>query len=90
MSDPMNPQPDEAGHAPAADPRELLDAMGAKWAPNLDAWINGEADSPGCALCGPGCTGVHPGFGTQAYFDLIDKAHGRSSAPSSEPGGSDV
>ena len=37
------------------DPAEMVNALGAVWSPNLDAYAAGDVDSPQCVLCGPVC-----------------------------------
>ncbi|MBN1170549.1 MAG: hypothetical protein JXA67_00045 [Micromonosporaceae bacterium] len=60
------------------DPVGLLDALGAVWSPDLDAYAEGCTDAHRirCVLCGTApCT--CPPFGTPAYFALIDQRRSR-------------
>lgn len=60
--------------------REVLDQLGAKWSPDFDAYASGEMDlsKVQCALCEKNPCEC-PEFGTDEYFALIDRRHGRSS-----------
>jgi hypothetical protein len=62
----------------AADPMAVLRALGARVSPDLDAYAAGELDASQvrCALCGAAPCQCPP-FGTPAYFEMIDRAHGR-------------
>jgi hypothetical protein len=62
------------------DAREALDALGAVWSDDLDAYASGEMDAAKlhCALCM--CAPCRcPEFGTPEYFALLDARHGRRS-----------
>lgn len=72
------------------DPREALEALGAAYSPDLDAYASGArpASRVRCALCGLAPCACPP-FGSAAYFALTDAAHGRppsASATCSAPG----
>jgi hypothetical protein len=67
------------GPAPGPlDPAAALDALGAIWSDDFDAYAGGELDASKlhCALCQ--CAPCRcPAFGTPEYFALIDARHGR-------------
>lgn len=58
--------------------KEAVDQLGAKWSPDLDAYLNGERDASKlrCALCTHAPCDC-PEFGTDEYFALIDQRHGK-------------
>jgi hypothetical protein len=60
------------------DPLEALNALGAVWSPDFDAYASGELDASQvrCALC-THCPCDCPPFGSDRYFALLDKVHGR-------------
>ncbi|GAA2860391.1 hypothetical protein [Nonomuraea rubra] len=62
------------------NPREVLDELGAKWSPDLDAYLGGETDASKirCTLCLEAPCAC-PEFGSDAYFALINRRHGRRS-----------
>lgn len=49
-----------------------------KWSPDLDSYASGEMDASAirCALCANAPCACPP-FGSDEYFALIDKRHGR-------------
>ena len=55
-----------------------LRAMGARVSPDLDAYAAGQkpAHAVQCVLCGEAPCNC-PEFGTDEYFALLDKRHGR-------------
>jgi predicted dienelactone hydrolase len=57
--------------------KEALDQLGAKWSPDFDAYASGQipASQVRCVLCTHAPCDC-PGFGTPAYFALLDKRHG--------------
>lgn len=57
---------------------EALDQLGAKWSPDMDDFLAGKVDlsQMRCALCTKKPCEC-PAFGTDEYFALIDKRHGR-------------
>lgn len=59
------------------DPVDAVNALGALWSPDLDAYASGLTDSPLCVLClgVPSCK--CPPFGTQEYIDLVNRRHGK-------------
>jgi len=59
------------------DPLEILDALGAAWSPDFDAYASGEMDASllRCVLCRKAPCDCPP-FGTPEYFALIDALHG--------------
>ena len=62
-------------------PAAALDALGAVWSDDFDAYASGELDisQVHCALCQ--CAPCRcPAFGTPEYFALIDFRHGRGGA----------
>ena len=63
----------------AMDPAEALRSLGALWSPDFDAYTSGELDASQvrCALC-TNCPCDCPPFGTDEYFALIDRRHGRN------------
>jgi hypothetical protein len=65
----------------AADPREVLEQLGAVWSPDLDALAEGKLDASRvrCALCQLAPCRCAP-FSSAAYFAMIDRVHGRTRA----------
>lgn len=63
-------------------PRRALEALGAVWSPDFEAYASGElpAERVRCALCQLAPCDCPP-FGSPEYFALIDQRHGR------KPGG---
>lgn len=57
---------------------EVLDELGAKWSPDMDAFRVGKVDlgQMRCALCTKKPCEC-PEFGTPEYFALIDERHGK-------------
>ncbi|GAA1005462.1 hypothetical protein Aple_051040 [Acrocarpospora pleiomorpha] len=67
-----NPKPN-----PQSDPVTLVNALGAVWSPDLDAYLSGaDPATIRCALCTLAPCACPP-FGTDAYFALIQQRHGR-------------
>jgi hypothetical protein len=66
----------------SADPRELLDQLGAVYSPDLNGYAAGRLDASRvrCALCRLAPCQCPP-FGSAAYFDLLDRVHGRPARP---------
>lgn len=62
-----------------ADPVGALEALGAVWSPDFDAYASGELDASRvrCVLCGLAPCGCPP-FGSPEYFALLDRLHGRT------------
>ncbi|MEX5634939.1 hypothetical protein [Parafrankia sp. FMc2] len=60
------------------DPVEAVNALGAVWSPDFDAYAEGRlgASQVRCALC-TSAPCACPEFGTPEYFELIDRRHGR-------------
>jgi hypothetical protein len=60
------------------DAVEAVNALGAKWSPDMDAWLTGDVElhEMRCALCTKRPCAC-PEFGTPEYFALIDARHGR-------------
>lgn len=58
--------------------KEVLDALGAKWSPDMDDFLAGKVElgQMRCVLCEEKPC-VCPEFGSPAYLALIDKRHGR-------------
>lgn len=63
----------------ATDPAAMLDALGAVWSPDFDAYASGQLDASAvrCVLCGHAPCDCPP-FGTPEYFALTDRLHGRT------------
>jgi hypothetical protein len=63
----------------ARDPVGVLNALGAIWSPDFDAYASGQLDASRvrCALCTHAPCDCPP-FGTPEYFALIDARHGRN------------
>jgi hypothetical protein len=61
------------------DPEAVLDSLGAVWSPDFDAFASGElpASACRCVLCGTAPCSC-PEFGTDEYFALVDRRHGRT------------
>lgn len=56
---------------------EIVNELGAVWSPNFDQWAaTGGADGLICALCQT-CPCSCPPFGSDEYFALLDKRHGK-------------
>ena len=60
------------------DPEKILSELGALWSPDFDAYASGKLDASQvrCVLC-LHCPCDCPPFGTDEYFALIDRRHGR-------------
>ena len=60
-------------------PAQALDALGAIWSDDFDAYASGRLDisQVHCALCQRAPCRC-PEFGTDAYFALLDQRHGRT------------
>ena len=63
---------------PPEDAVELVDSLGALWSPDFDAFASGALDAASvrCVLCEEAPCGC-PEFGSDAYFALLNKRHGR-------------
>jgi hypothetical protein len=61
------------------DPVAALNALGAVWFPDFDAYASGQLDASQvrCVLCGHAPCDCPP-FGTPEYFALTDRLHGRT------------
>lgn len=61
------------------DAAQALDALGAVWSPDFDAYASGQLDASRvrCALCRHAPCDCPP-FGTPEYFALLDRVHGRA------------
>ena len=59
-------------------PVEQVDALGAQWSPDFDAYATGRisADQIRCVLCRHAPCAC-PAFGTPEYLALVDRLHGR-------------
>lgn len=59
-------------------PTEAVDSLGAIWSPDFDAYASGEMPLQGvrCALCLQAPCECPP-FGSDEYFALINRRHGR-------------
>jgi hypothetical protein len=68
-----------ARHGGGVDPVAALDQLGVKWSPDLGNYATGEmrADQIRCALCANAPCQCPP-FGTDAYFALVSRRHGRA------------
>lgn len=62
----------------AKEAKDAVDTLGAKWSPDLDAYAAGQIDASKvrCALCTHAPCDCPP-FGSDEYFALIEKRHGR-------------
>ena len=62
----------------ADDPVGALEQLGALWSPDFDAYASGQLDisQVRCVLCQQAPCQCPP-FGSDEYFDLIDRRHGR-------------
>lgn len=60
-------------------PGEMLEQLGAVWSPDFDAYASGQLDLSRvrCALCKLAPCKC-PEFGSDEYFALIDRVHGRT------------
>jgi hypothetical protein len=72
------PKPDAA-----RDPRGALEALGAVWSPDADAYLGGELDASKlrCLMCQHApcrCEALGLTFGSAAYFARLDAIHGRT------------
>jgi hypothetical protein len=58
--------------------QDALDALGAKWSPDFDAYASGRksAAQVRCVLCRHAPCDCPP-FGTPAYLALVNRLHGR-------------
>jgi hypothetical protein len=67
------------GRRKSTDPVKLVNRLGAKWSPDFDAYASGRLDASEvrCVLCGHAPCDC-PAFGSDEYFALIDRVHGRS------------
>lgn len=61
-----------------SDSVDAVNALGAKWSPDADAFMSGEIDAADmrCALCLKSPCQCPP-FGTPEYFALVEKRHGK-------------
>ena len=61
------------------DPVTVLEALGAVWSPDFDAYASGQIDASAvrCVLCGHAPCDCPP-FGTPGYLALVDRLHGRT------------
>ena len=62
-----------------ADPVETVNALGAIWSPDFDAYASGRLDASKvrCVLCETAPCSC-PEFGSDAYFKMMDRRHGRA------------
>lgn len=60
------------------DPVETVNALGAKWSSDFEAYASGQIDATQlrCVLCGHAPCDCPP-FGSDEYFALLRKVHGR-------------
>lgn len=63
-----------------ADPIDIVNALGARWSPDFDAYAEGRIDASQlqCVLCGQ-VPCACPDFGTPEYFEMVNRLHGRAS-----------
>jgi hypothetical protein len=61
------------------DPKAVLDSLGAVWSPDFDAYAAGGLDASQCrcVLCQSAPCSC-PEFGSDEYFKLLDRRHGRA------------
>lgn len=61
-----------------AEPREILDQLGAAWSPDFDDYAAGRIDISAvrCVLCQTSPCECPP-FGTPEYLELIQRRHGK-------------
>lgn len=59
------------------DPVKIVNKLGAKWSPDLDAYTSGKihASQIRCALCSKAPCECPP-FGMDEYFAMLDRVHG--------------
>lgn len=62
-----------------SDPVKTVKKLGAKFSPDFDAYASGKLDAGKvrCVLCGKAPCQCPP-FGTDGYFALLDRVHGRN------------
>jgi predicted dienelactone hydrolase len=58
---------------------EAVNTLGAQWSPDVDAYAAGQisAAQVRCVLCGHAPCDCPP-FGSDAYFAMLDRVHGRA------------
>lgn len=64
------------------EPTEVLEALGAQWSPDFDAYAAGRLNAAAirCVLCGHAPCDC-PEFGTPEYLALVKQLHGASTRP---------